>query len=99
MCELQLGLRYTNTYDMNGNKVNDCFDWNVFEGSQSVVPLYIYRGGGCWSLVLKCCESRTMQHNRLNIKDIRLPMHYLHMGIMLLTRRYREIYLHYLICE
>jgi hypothetical protein len=27
------------------NKV-DRFDWNVFGGSQSIVPLYIYRGGG-----------------------------------------------------
>jgi hypothetical protein len=26
----------------NGKKVN-WFDWNVFEGSQSVVPLHIYR--------------------------------------------------------
>jgi hypothetical protein len=24
----------------------DWFDWIMFGGSQSVVPLYIYRGGG-----------------------------------------------------
>jgi hypothetical protein len=26
-------------------KVIDWFDWNVFGRSQSVVPLYIYKGG------------------------------------------------------
>jgi hypothetical protein len=27
-------------------KVIDWFNWNMFRGSQSVVPLYIYREGG-----------------------------------------------------
>jgi hypothetical protein len=27
-------------------KVIDWFDWTVFEGSQLVIPRYIYRGGG-----------------------------------------------------
>jgi hypothetical protein len=31
-------------------KVIDCFDWNVFEGSQLAVPLYSYRGGGLYRL-------------------------------------------------
>jgi hypothetical protein len=26
------------------NKVINWFDWNVFGGSQSVIPIYIYKG-------------------------------------------------------
>jgi hypothetical protein len=36
------------------------FDWDVFGGSQSVVPLYIYRGGG---LDLFLGDSQQLPHD------------------------------------
>jgi hypothetical protein len=43
--------------------------------------------GICWSLVLKCYESRTRQHKMLIIKDIRPSKHYLPQDIMIFRRR------------
>jgi hypothetical protein len=41
----------------------------------------------CCSLVLKCYESRTRQHNRYVLRDLRLSKHYLLMDIMIFRRR------------
>jgi hypothetical protein len=43
-------------------------------------------GRQCWSLVLKCCESRTRQQSS-NIKDIRPSKHYFLSDIMIFRRR------------
>jgi hypothetical protein len=50
----------------------------------------------CWLLVLKCYESRTRQHDCQMIRDLRLPEHYLHLGIMLIRRRPRRTYIYHL---
>jgi hypothetical protein len=45
------------------------------------------QGRGCWELVLKCYESRTRQHEMLNIKALRPLNHYFPSDIMNLGRR------------
>jgi hypothetical protein len=53
--------------------------------------------------MLVTCSQMLYVNNKatqlLTIADLRLPKHYLHMGIMLIRRRSRRTYLHQLICE
>jgi hypothetical protein len=55
-----------------------------------------FTGGGrqCWGLVLKCYESRTRQHEMLNVNILRPSKHYFPKDIMIFGRRLRKTYLH-----
>jgi hypothetical protein len=67
---------------------------------QVLVHLFAVR---VYGIMLVTCSKMLWIKNKatqlLIITDLRLPKHYLHMGIMFIRRRFKRTYLHHLICE